>query len=223
MSLPFWSQAGEIARADLRSESRTGEVMAVTIPFGAVALLLIPFGIGTDAPLLRQIGVGIYWAVVLLFGMLVALRRSAAEGPAQRDLLGLLGVDPAARFAGRALSTGVLVLAFEVVLGPIAIALYDARITGWGWLILVVPMVAAGLALLSTLIGSIVGGSGAAPALVPFLVAPLAIPMLLAATQSLEGLRLGESILAWLLLLAAMDLVLAIAGVLTARPLQEVR
>jgi len=83
--------------------------------------------------------------------------------------------------------------------------------------------VAAGLALLSTLIGSIVGGSGAAPALVPFLVAPLAIPMLLAATQSLEGLRLGESILAWLLLLAAMDLVLAIAGVLTARPLQEVR
>lgn len=223
MSVPFWSQAGVIARTDLRAEFRTGEVLAVTIPFGAVALMLIPFGIGTDVPLLRQIGVGIYWAVVLLFGMLVALRRSAAEGPAQRDLLGLLGVDPAARFTGRALSTGVLVVAFELVLGPIAIALYDIQITGWAWLILVVLMVAAGLALLSTLIGSIVGSTGAAPALVPFLVAPLAIPMLLAATQAFEGLRLDESILGWLLLLAAMDLLLAIAGVLSARPLQEVR
>lgn len=223
MSVPFWSQAGVIARTDLRSELRTGEVLAVTIPFGAVALLLIPFGIGTDVPLLRQIGVGIYWAVVLLFGMLVALRRSAAEGPAQRDLLGLLGVDPAARFAGRALSTGVLLLAFELILGPVALALYDARISGWPWLAIVVPLVAAGLALLSTLIGSIVGGTASAPALVPLLVAPLSIPILLAATQAGEGLRLGESILAWLLLLVVMDILLAIAGVLTARPLQEAR
>lgn len=221
MSVPFWSQAGIIAGADLRSEVRTGEVLAITIPFGAVALLLIPFGIGTDVPLLRQVGIGIYWAVVLLFGMLVALRRSAAEGPAQRDLLGLLGVDPAARFTGRALSTGVLLLAFELILLPVALALYDASITGWPWLFVVIPLVAGGLALLSTLIGSIVGSTSAAPALVPLLIAPMAIPMLLAATQALEGLRLGESILAWLLLLVAMDLALAIAGVLTARPLQE--
>ena len=42
-----------------------------------------------------------------------------------------------------------------------------------------------------------------------------------AAAQATEGLRLGTGILRWVLLLAVTDLMLAIAGVLTARPLEE--
>jgi hypothetical protein len=47
--------------------------------------------------------------------------------------------------------------------------------------------------------------------------------LLLGATQALEGLRLGNSILPWLLLMITVVLVLLIVGVLTARPLQETR
>ena len=63
--------------------------------------------------------------------------------------------------------------------------------------------------------------SGAA--LIPFLVAPLSVPLLLGATQALDPLRPTDGILPWVMLLLAVDLVLAIAGVLTARPLQETR
>jgi hypothetical protein len=49
----------------------------------------------------------------------------------------------------------------------------------------------------------------------------MSVPILLGAAQATEGLRLGAGILRWLLLLAVVDLVLAIAGVLTARPLEE--
>lgn len=221
MSVPFWSQASLLTKNDLRSELRAGEVLAVTIPFGAVALLLIPFAIGTDVPLLRRIGPGMYWAVVLLFGMLVAMRRSSRDGQGPRDLVGMLGVDPAARFVSRTIATATLIIAFEAVLWPVAVALYDSRVVGWGWTFLLIPLVGVGLALLTTMVGSIASRTGSGPTLVPLLVAPLAIPLLLAATQALEALRLGGSILGWLALMVTMNLILAVAGVLSARPLQE--
>ncbi len=216
----FWTQALEIARKDLRTEVRTGEVFLITIPFGAVALMLIPLAVGTDTALLRNIGPGMYWTIILLFGVLVALRQSGVEGTTQEDLLSLLGIDPAARFAGRAGATTLLLLAFELVLGPVALALYDPQPKGWLWIAALIPLVAVGLGLLGTLAATI-AASIASMALVPLLVAPLSVPILLAASQTMDGLRYGNPILGWILLLVIMDLLLAVAGVLSARPLQE--
>jgi len=216
----FWRQAVEIARKDLRTEVRSGEVVMITVPFGAAALMLVPLAVGTDAPLLSQIGPGIYWSVVMLFGVLVTVRQSAIDAPSQRDLLGLLGVDAAARFVGRAGASALLLLLFEAVLAPVALALYGTDPSGWWWLLVVLPLVAVGLGLLGTLASSI-ASSIASSTLVPLIVVPLAVPMLLAATQITEGLRIDATILGWLLLLVVMDLLLAVAGVLSARPLQE--
>ena len=225
MSAPggFWQQAVAVARKDLTAEIRTGEVLLITAPFGAVALLLIPLAIGTDRPLLTRVGPGMYWVVVLLMGILVALRQSGVDGPSQRDLMGLLGLDPAARFAGQAGATLLLLLLFELMLGPVAAALYDPELSAMSWLamFLLLPLFAVGLALLGTLAGWLTVSLSTGRSLVPLLVAPLAVPLLLGATQALEGLQLRESILGWLLLLVALDLGLAAAGVLSARALEE--
>lgn len=220
----FWRQALEVTRKDLLVERRTAEVLAVTAPFGAVALLFVPLAVGVtepDSELLTRIGPGMYWLVVLLFGVLVILRRSASDGPPQRDLVRLLGVEPGARFAGDALATGLLLLLFEAVLAPVAIAFYNPDLTGWPWLLLIAPLVAAGLAMLGTIAAGVTVSLPTRTSLTALLVVPLAVPLLLAATSALEGLRIGRSILAWLLLLVVMDLVLAVAGVLTAQPLEE--
>ena len=214
-------QLAAVARRDLIRERRVGEVAWVTVPFAAIALLLVPLAIGTDQPTLERIGPGLFWAVVLLFGVLIAIRRSASETRAQRDLVALVGLDPAAGFAGRTLASAVLLLVFELVVGAVAVALYNIDLARWPWLLVVVPGVAIGLALLGTLATSITASLNTGPALVPFLVAPLAVPLLLAATQALDSLRPTDSILPWVLLMVATDLALAIAGVLTARPLQE--
>jgi heme exporter protein B len=219
----FARQAAAIARRDLQRERRVGEVAWVTVPFAAVALLLVPLAIGTDQPTLERIGPGLFWAVVLLFGVLIAVRRSAVETPAQRDLTALLGIDPAAGFAGQALASGLLLLGFELSVGAVAVALYNIDLARWPWMIVVLPCAAAGLALLGTLATSITHSLNTGPALVPLLVAPLAVPLLLAATQALDSLRPGDSILPWVLLMVAAVLALAIAGVLAARPLQETR
>lgn len=221
MTSGFWHQVRAVADRDLLRERRRGDVLWITIPFGAIALLLVPLAVGTDAALLREIGPGLYWVIVMLFGVLVAVGKASSDTVPQQDASLLLGLDPAAGFVGRAAAATLLLLIFEVVVGVVAVGLYDISIIGVPWLILTVLIVAAGLALLGTLTGSIVNSTSAGTALVPLLVAPLSVPLLLGATQAYEGLRLGHSILSWVLLMVAVVLVVAIIGVLTARPLQE--
>jgi heme exporter protein B len=219
--MTFWRQVYEVSRKDLLVESRTAEVALMTAPFGAAALILIPLAIGTDAPLLTQLGPGLYWIVVLLFGMLVILRKSAVDGQAQRDLVRLLGIEPAAAFVGATVATSTLVLFFEVALGPILIALYNPELRGWPWLFLILPLVAAGMGLLGTIASGVTTSIGTRTSLTPLLIVPLSLPLLMGATQALEGLRLGRGIVPWLVLLFAVDLALAVSGVLAARPLEE--
>lgn len=219
--MTFWAQVRALTASQLRAETRTGEVLMVVLPFGAIALLVIPMAVGIETPLLERIGPGLFWAVVLLFGLVVTQRHTALPGTPQLDLLRLLAVDPAARFTATALGSGLLLLAFEVGVGLVTIVLYDPALTGWAWLALVLPLAAAGLAIVGTLAAGIAAGAGLRTSLVPLIVVPVAIPILLGAAQATEGLRLGAGILRWVLLLAITDLVLALAGVLTARPLEE--
>ena len=214
-------QARAVAARDLLRERRRGEVLWVTLPFGAMALLLIPLAIGVDTPTLHRVGPGLYWVVVLLFGSLVVVRATAADDTATQVLGLRLGIDPAAAFAGRAAASTAFILAFEVVVGAVALVLYDISVQAWLPAIGSMLLVGAGLGMLGTLAGSIAAGSGEAY-LVPFLVGTLGVPMLLGATQALEaGLAGTGGILAWMLLLLLVDVVLAVAGVVSARPLQE--
>ncbi|HEX5631321.1 MAG TPA: heme exporter protein CcmB [Acidimicrobiia bacterium] len=210
-----------LLRAHLRDERRAGEVIRVIIPFGVVALLVIPMAVGIDSPLLDRIGPGLFWVVLLLFGTIVAQRQSAALSEARRDLLTLLGVDPAARFAAGSIAGTVLLLGFAAVCAAVTVVLYDPRLAGLPWLAAIVPLACAGLAMVGTITSAVSGGIGNRSSLAPLLVVPVSVPILLAAAQATEGLRVGAGILRWVLLLAAVDVVLAMAGVLTARPLED--
>ncbi|MDH3247583.1 MAG: heme exporter protein CcmB [Acidimicrobiia bacterium] len=218
----FWRQAREIARKDLMVEGRAGEAMYITVPFGAVALMLIPLAIGTDKPLLARVGPGMFLAVSLLFGMLVAFRQTATDTQPQRELLMLLGTDAAAKFVGRSAASTLLLLIFELVLIPVTVLLYNpGRIDGWPWLVLVVVLLATGLSLVGTLAGTVTLGLKTRSTLTPLLVAPLSMPMLLAAGQIVESLRVERSIVVWVLLMVAINLAMSVIGVATAKPLEE--
>jgi len=57
--------------------------------------------------------------------------------------------------------------------------------------------------------------------LASLIVAPLALPLVIGASQSVGAIDRGTSILPWTLLLVASDLALAVAGVALAKPLEE--
>ena len=123
MSGGFRSQVTAVVERDLLRERRRGDVLWITIPFGAMALLLVPLAVGTDAVLLQRIGPGMFWVVVMLFGVLVSVGRASVETQSQRDMVSLLGLDPAAGYVGRSMSAAALLLVFEIVVGAVAVVL----------------------------------------------------------------------------------------------------
>jgi heme exporter protein B len=137
-------------------------------------------------------------------------------------MLALLGVDPAARLIGRAVAAAILLMVYMTITAIATILLYSPEpLPGWPRLIPLGVLYAAGLALLSTMAGEVTAGLGSRSALAPLLVAPLAIPLLIGASQAQQSLARGKGILTWTLLMVAADLVLVVVGVLVARPLEE--
>ncbi len=221
--MSFWSQTFEIARVDLMVERRVGDLLRIVAPFAVVALMSFPLALGIQLQVVSAIGVGIFWALGILFGMQVALRQSAADTPERRDLQALLGLDPAARFVGRTISGAVLMIGFLLLMAVAMAVLYDPVISPGGWPVLVAAAILVGIGLteLGTLAGEVTAGMRNRSALASLIVAPLALPLIIGASESVRALERDTGILVWILLLIASDLALAVAGVALARPLEE--
>jgi heme exporter protein B len=215
-------QVRALARRDLTVEARTGEILWLTAPFAGVALLLVALAVGANVTLLREIAAGLYWALVLVFGALVALRQSGVEPPPHGDVVTLLGVEPEARFVARAGTSTLLLIAFQALLAPLAIVLYDPAAGAWLWLVALVPLVAVGIGALGTLAAALTANVGARAVLVPLLVLPLGVPLVLGATQVLEAATHAQGgLVPWLGLIVLVDLVIVAVGLGSARWLAE--
>ena len=221
--MSFWSQALEIARTDLAVERRLGDTLRIVTPFAVIALLVFPLALGIRLSVIREIGPAVFWALGVLFGMQIALRQSANDTPERRDIYSLVGLDPAARFTCRAMSGGVLMFSFLLVLFVAMLVLYGPDLPSGGvWITGAAAFLfAVGLTELATLAGEVTAGLRNRTSLASLIVAPLALPLVIGASQTHEALLRGESILPWVLLLMATDLALAVAGVGLARPIEE--
>lgn len=221
--MSFWSQTLEVTRVDLAVERRLGETFRVIVPFALVALAIFPIALGLRLTLVSEIGNAVFWALAILFGMQIALRRSSTDDRERRDLHALLGVDPAARFVGRVLAGSLLTTAFLAMLFLAMLLLYGPQVPASAAPLVTVPIVlmAVGLAELGTIAGEVAWGLRDRTAIASLIVAPLAIPLLIAGSQTLEAIAAGTGILPWVLLMLTTDLALAVAGVALARPLEE--
>lgn len=218
----FWTQTFAIAKRDLMIESRGGEVFGVVLPFAAVAVFVVPLATDALATRLDQLAYPVFWLVGLLFGMQVALRQTGTETLIQRRTLALLGIDPAARFAGRSLAAALLTTGVMVVIAPLVVLFYDPReIPAVGPSLLAVVGFAVGLSMLSTLAGDVTVGLRTRSSLAPLIVAPVSVPLIIGASQTFEALILDRSTMAPALLLTVTVLSLAVTGVLTAPALED--
>ena len=218
--MTFWNQVWLLIRKDLAIERRSMEIIGVTIPFAVSALIAIALAVGIDAALLSRIGPALFWAIVLLFSVLVALRTSASNTAAQQDQIKLLAVDPGVVTVAAGLGTAIVMLVFELFLLPITVLLFNPPAIGWSWLI-TLPLVALGLGLLGALVNSITARISTRTSLAALLIVPGSVPLLLAGARSLESSNSDQGILAWLLLMLAMDLGFGIAAVALAGPIDD--
>src|SRR5690606_25919881 len=92
-----------------------------------------------------------------------------------------------------------------------------------GWPLALVPgaLAGIGLAQVGTLAAEVTAGLRTRTTLAPLIVAPLAVPLLIAASQALESLASDGGILPWPVLVVAAALAPAVLGAALARPLVE--
>jgi heme exporter protein B len=188
-----------------------------------MALMIFSLTFGFETVSLAGTGPGVFWTVSLLFGMQIALRSATVETENRRDMTTLLGLDPAARFLGRSISASLLLGAFMTVLFASMLLLFSPGLPS-GWpapFVTSLVLATFGLSLLCTLAGEVTSGLRNRTALASLIVAPLVIPIVVGASQVLKAIGRSSGILTWILLLVTTDLVLLVAGVGLARPLEE--
>ena len=101
----------------------------------------------------------------------------------------------------------------------------DSAVPARGFLPLTAAMVlfAYGLAALATLAGEVSSGLRSRGALASLIIAPLSLPLVMGASQTVAAIGRDTGILSWSLLLLATDLALTVVGVAVAGPLEEAR
>ncbi len=222
----MWRDTLLVAGKDLRIEARSRVALSQVAPFGIVALVLFAFALGPDRSLMARAAPGLFW-VAVLFCAVLAVQRSVSVESADgaRDGLRLSGIDPAGLFLGKALAVAAVLAGLEAVLGTGVVLLYGARVHQPGLLIASAALGTIGLAATGTLYGALSAGVRVRETLLPFLLLPIAAPVLLAGTRLWQAAMAAGGLAAdgsqWLRLLVVFDAVYVALGVVAYGPIQE--
>ena len=210
-----------LLRTELRVERRTGATLFVLTPYAVAAMALVAIATGADLPLLRGVAPGLLWAVVVVLGVLTAMRSGYADDPARRDTLVLLGVRPESMWLARVLAAAVLISLLETVLTVAAVVLLDLRVGAAGLHAGAVVVTSLGLGALGVFARDVAEGTRSGFALVPLIVVPLAVPLALAPVQARAVAGAGARGWTWIAVAALVTTVSFAVGLVAAPHLQE--
>lgn len=214
----FLEQLVVLVVKDLRSELRTREVLATTLVFPLVLLLVFRFAFEAgDVAGLRAAAPGVIWASALLSSILSLTRSFAAEREDER-ILGLLlaPVDRGTIYLAK-LAANLVVLFLVETITLAAFGLFFA-VDLAGALPALAPVIAlgtVGISAVGTLFSAMAVSTRARESLLPLLLFPALTPILLAV---LEYTRVGLAASGggveapWMATLAAFDVVFVTAG-----------
>jgi heme exporter protein B len=206
-----------IARKDLLAEIRGKHAAVSTLTFAGIVLFLFGFALGPDSRRLADAAPGLLWLGLVFAGLLAVGRLHEIETEdGALEQLALYPVDRRAIYAGKALAGGIAMLVLGAILVPLVAILYAVNVVpALPVLALTVVLGAIGFAAVTTFYAGVTVRMPAREVMLPLLVLPIVAPLLLAAVKAtsaaLTGDPLGE-LPAWLQLLAAFDVVMAIAG-----------
>lgn len=189
---------------DLSLAVRRGADTAMGLVFFVIALSLFPFGVGASPDILARIGAGVIWVVALLAVLLTLDRLWQADfedgslelillSPAPLELLVVV------KCLAHWLTSGLLL----AVASPLLALLMNLPTEGWWALPLALLLGTPTLTLIGSIGAALLLGSRRGSVLIALLVLPLYIPVLIFGVAAVEGVLMGLSGAAPLLILGA--------------------
>ena len=219
-------RVGAVAWKDLTAERRTKATFNAVAFVAVLMLLLFGFALGPDAEALRTAAAGILWLTILFSGVL-AFNRSyqlELESGALEALL-LYPVDRRSIFLGKLLANLAFVALVQLLILPIAAALYQVPLRdGGGALLVVLAAGTIGFVTLGTFYAAMASRVRAREVLLPLLLFPMLTPVLLAAVEATAALLAGDPMGRagdWIRLLLLFDVIFVSACVLASEYVLE--
>ena len=217
MSSDWASEAAAVFAKDWRCELRTRHAVATLALFAVTTLVvasLVLGPIGNDPAQAERVVPVLVW-LILLFAAAAGLPRAFVHEEESRTATTLrLAARPSVVFAGKLLHVVTLVLALELLVAPLAVALFDLTVARpWTF---AGALAAGGLAIAAatTLLAAIVAQGRGASTLFAVLALPVLLPALaLAVAATRAGVGGGEAG-ATLTLLVSYDGSVVVAGFL---------
>jgi heme exporter protein B len=189
--MSIWRVVRLVAAKDLRIELRSRVVTNQVLPFAGLVMVLFAFALQNDGgQTLHRVAAGLIW-LATVFSLLILVQRSFAVETADGalDALRVAGVRPSGIFLGKSIALAVELLVLDALVTVLAVVLYDARLSGPGFGLLVATVVpaTAGLAFVGTLYGGLASGARGRETLLPLLLFPVVAPVLIGATRATEA------------------------------------
>jgi heme exporter protein B len=194
---------GILFAKELRTEFRTRELLATTLVFVLIVLVLFSFTFDPTSTESRRFGPGLLWLSLMLHpsftreqlnDTLVALRMAPIE--------------PVAIIAAKILANFCFLLVAELLLLPVFAALYNLSLVPvLGRLLTVLMLGTLAISIVGTVFAAISSQARMRELLLPLLLLPLLTPALIAAAEATAGLFANPPELAavWVGVLAAFD------------------
>jgi heme exporter protein B len=201
--------AAVLLAKELRTEFRTRELLATTLVFVLMVLVLFSFTFDPTAAETRRFAPGLLWLALLFAGSLMLHPSFTREQP--NDTLAALRmapIEPFAILAAKIAANLCFLLLAEAVLLPIFGALYNLSLLPViGRLVLVLFLGTLGLATVGTVFSAISSQARMRELLLPLLLLPLMAPALIASAEATVGLFDEAPSLSpvWAMMLAAFD------------------
>jgi heme exporter protein B len=202
--------AAVLLAKELRTEFRTRELLATTLVFVLMVLVLFSFTFDPTAAETRRFAPGLLWLALLFAGSLMLHPSFTREQPNDTlAALRLAPIEPFAILAAKIAANLCFLLLAEAILLPIFGGFYNLSLLPViGRLALVLFLGTLGLATVGTVFSAISSQARMRELLLPLLLLPLMAPALIASTEATVGLFDEAPSLSpvWVTMLAAFDL-----------------
>ncbi|GAB5491296.1 MAG: heme exporter protein CcmB [Phototrophicaceae bacterium] len=210
MTTSFFTVVTAIIQKDLQAELRSRELIATMLLFALLSVLVFSFALELDRVAEEQAVSGVLW-VTIVFASLLGLNRSMAieSDNASMDALLLAPINRGAIFMGKLTSNFLFTFAVGALLLPLMTLLFNINLlTAWLWLVLLLGTL--GICITGTLLATMAIQTRAPSAILAIVQLPVALPILLGAVISSNGI-IAETPFAtwqtWIQILAVVNLI----------------
>lgn len=214
----WWTPVLAILWKDLLLESRTREMVTPILVFAFLVIVVFNFVIDPNPTLVEAVAPGVLWVAFTFAGML-GLNRTFAMEKEHGGIEGLM-LCPVGRdlvYLGKMLGAFLFILVVEFLMLPVFAAIFNLPLLEPGlWLITV--LATFGFATVGATFSAMAVNTRAREILLPILFFPIAMPVIIAATEATRAVLAGDSFSEysrWLQLIAAFDVVFVVVAAIT--------